>query len=186
MTWDIIRASIHWCVGLARRLHHFKSRVRYQDKDMSSCDASFGSSGQSFAHLSSDNRLHLWDVASKKLKKSYVEKNHLTHSFTCYNWKSSKDTSGTFVVGYSDGIIVVWDLNRGVVAQTIGNAKESQPPTDVVLARDGKSVYVSTDLNNIVRYDITNGNQISTIKAGKKGVQKLAMNPKVDVIAAAG
>lgn len=153
---------------------------------MASRDCSFGGGGQSFAHLSSDSRLHLWDVASKKLKKTYVEKNHLTHSFTCFSWgNSSKEYPGLFAVGYSDGVVVVWDLSRGVVARTIGTANESEAPTHLVFANDGKSIFVSTSQNTIDQYDIVSGALLQSLKTGKKGVNKMAMNPKVDVIAAA-
>lgn len=153
---------------------------------MSSHDSSFSSGGQIFAQLSSDSRLHLWDVASKKAMKSYVDKNHLTHSFTCYAWgSSSKDTPGFLAVGFSDGVVVVWDLSRGVVAKTIGVSKETEAPTDIVFSKDGKSIFVSTIQNQIVQYSIESGSEIQSLKTGKKGVQKMALNPKVDVIAAA-
>jgi WD40 repeat protein len=153
---------------------------------MSSHDSSFGSRGQIFAQLSSDSRLHLWDVASKKAVKSYVDKNHLTHSFTCYSWSaSSKENQGLLAVGFSDGVVVIWDLSRGVVAMTIGTAKESETPTDIVFSKDGKSVFVSTDRNEIAQYSVETGGVLQSLKTGKKGVQKMALNPKVDVLAAA-
>lgn len=153
---------------------------------MSTLDSSFGNRGQIFAQLSSDSRLHLWDVASKKSVKSYVDKNHLTHSFTCYAWSSSsKEGPGLLAVGFSDGVVVIWDLNRGVVAKTIGVPKETETPTDIIFAKDGKSVFVSTNLNQIVQYSVETGAEVQSLKTGKKGVQKMALNPKVDVIAAA-
>ena len=152
---------------------------------MASSDSSFGCSSNSFAHISADNRLHLWDVASKKERKAYVDKNHLTHSFNCFAWHTvSKDQPGQIVVGFSDGLVVVWDLNRGVIARTIGKANESESPTDVVFANDAKSIFVSSNQNQIVQYDIASGAEIKSLKTGKKGVTKMAMNPKVDVIAA--
>jgi len=131
--------------------------------------------------------VHLWDVASKKERKSYVDKNHLTHSFTSHAWKTSgKDqTGGIFVAGYSDGLVGIWDLNRGVQSQVIGKANESEVPTDIVFSNDAKSIFVSSNENQIVQYDVATGKEINSIKTGKKGSLKLAMNPKVDVIAAA-
>lgn len=153
---------------------------------MSSRDSVFGSSSQTFVHLSKDSRVHLWDVASKKERKSYVDKNHLTHSFTSYAWKTTKDqTGGIFVAGYSDGLVGIWDLNRGVQSQVIGKANESEVPTDIVFSNDAKSIFVSSNENQIVQYDVATGKEINSIKTGKKGNLKLAMNPKLDVIAAA-
>lgn len=153
---------------------------------MSSTDSSFDQNGLLFAHVSTDCRLHLWDVASKKERKSYVDKDHLTHSLTCYDWNnSSGSTPGMFASGYSDGTVVVFDLNRGVVAKTIGKKLESEIPTDIVFSNDAKSIFVSSNDNHVVQYDVVSGNEVSKIKAGKKGVQRIAMNPKVDVIAVA-
>lgn len=154
---------------------------------MSSSDAVFGSSSQTFVHLSKDSRVHLWDVASKKEKKSYVDKNHLTHSFSCYAWKNaSKDNSSElFVAGYSDGLVAIWDLNRGVQTQVIGKANESEVPTDIIFSNDAKSIFVSSNATQIVQYDVSTGKEINSLSTGKKGVLKLAMNPKVEVIAAA-
>lgn len=154
---------------------------------MSSKDSVFGSSSQAFVHLSKDSRVHLWDVASKKERKSYVDKNHLTHSFSCYAWRNAakEQTGGIFVAGYSDGLIAIWDLNRGVQTQVIGKANESEVPTDIVFSNDAKSIFVSSNENQIVQYDIATGKEIIQLKTGKKGNFKLAMNPKVDVIAAA-
>jgi WD40 repeat protein len=90
-----------------------------------------------------------------------------------------------FAVGFSDGVVVVWDLSRGVIAKTIGVANESEAPTDVVFSNDSKSIFVSSNQNQIVQYDIATGNEIKSLKTGKKGVLKMAMNPKVDVVAAA-
>lgn len=152
---------------------------------MTTVDSSFAATCHSFAHLSPDNRLHLWDVANKKERKAYVDKNHLTHSFTCYAWNNaSKDKPGLFVVGFSDGIIIVWDLNRGIVSKTIGKVNESPAPTDIIFSNDGNSIFVSSNLNQITQYEVATGSVITAVKTGKKGVSKMAMNPKIGVIAA--
>ena len=96
----------------------------------------------SFAHISSDNRLYIHNLKSERRKsndsfiskpKIYVDKNHLAHVATCCSWsnsfsKESTSTDGTiknnyFVIGYSDGMIIIWDLNRGVPVNTINSKK---------------------------------------------------------------
>ncbi len=153
---------------------------------MSAKDSMFDNNSKSFAQLSHDNRLHLWDVDTRKERKAYVDKNHLSHSFTCFSWNNGRNGStGEVVVGFSDGILVVWDLTRGVISKTIGKANESDSPTDVVFSRDHKSIYVSSSQNKVLKYNITTGEVEKSIKAGKKGIFKLAANPKSNVIAAA-
>jgi len=103
-----------------------------------------------YAHLSHDSRIYIHSLNSNVVAGSsssssrslagssnsvqqprvYVDKNHLTHSFTCFAWSaepttsSSNDSKSTInsnllVVGCSDGMIIVWDLSRGVIIRTI-------------------------------------------------------------------
>ncbi len=153
---------------------------------MASKDSAFGVKSKTFAHLSQDNRLHLWDVDTRKERKGYVDKNHLSHSFTCFNWKQDKKESlGEFVVGFSDGTIIVWDLARGVVSKTIGKVNESDSPTDIVFSNDSKSVFVSSKQNTVLKYNLKTGELEKSLKAGKKSILKLASHPTANVIAAA-
>ena len=150
-----------------------------------SCFSCNGSS--SFLHISNDNRIHLWNTDSKKELRTYVEKQHLAHSYTCSTWRAGKkDNLGYFAVGASDGTIIVWDLTRGVVSKVIGKLNESPVPTSLAFSNDGKTLLVSSNQNDIVQYDLITGDQVHTFKAGKKGVVKMALNPRVDVVAAAG
>ena len=149
--------------------------------------AAFDAKSKTFAVLSQDNRLHLWDVESKKEKKSYVDKNHLSHSYTCFTWKQGKkDKLGELAVGFSDGVVIIWDLARGVISKTIGTANESPAPTDIAFSLDKSSIFVSTNQNNVSQYNISTGEEIASFKASKKGVSKLASHPKSNVFAAAG
>ena len=123
--------------------------------------------------------------AIEKQRKSYVDKNHLSHSFTCTAWHgASQDKPGIIAVGFSDGIVIVWDLTRGVIAKTLGTPNESPPVTDVVFSKDGKSLFASSLNTQILHYDLATGVVLNSLKGGKKGVSKLAMNPKLDVLAA--
>ena len=80
----------------------------------------------------------------------------------------------------------MWDLTRGVVVKTFGKINESPAPTSLVFSNDSKSLLVSSAQNHVVQYDLTSGAEIRSVKAGKKGVLKIALNPKVDVIAVGG
>ena len=151
-------------------------------------EASFCSNeSNSFIHISNDNRVHLWDTDTRKERRTYVEKQHLAHSYTCSSWRSGKkENLGYFAVGATDGTIIVWDLTRGVVVKTFGKINESPAPTSLAFSNDSKSLLVSSAQNHVIQYDLTSGAEIRSVKAGKKGVLKMALNPKVDVIAVGG
>ena len=82
-------------------------------------DYHFGLGSKSFAHISADNRIHLWDVVTRQEKRAYMDKNHLAHSFTCFSWKhGNKDKLGLAAVGYSDGVTMIWDFTLHCILTT--------------------------------------------------------------------
>ena len=135
--------------------------------------------GNAFLNISSDNRVHIWDTVSKKCNK-LIDKNHLAHQFTCFAWNYSKSS---LCVGFSDGIIIVWDLSRGVVTKTIGD-NNSDSPSSIVYSNDSNSIFVSSlSLNYVSQFCLKTGSLLKTIAIGKKGVMKMIINPIVDILA---
>lgn len=65
-------------------------------------------------------RLHLWDNETKKEKRTYTEKNHLSHKIISFVYKSYENGAlGPLAVGNDDGTIILWDLVRGVVSKVL-------------------------------------------------------------------
>ena len=121
---------------------------------------------KSFLHVSSDNRIHLWDTDTSNERRSYVEKNNL----------------GYFAVGASDGTVIVWELTRGVVSKVFGHVNESPIPSSIAFSNDAKAIFVTSSSNSsVVQYDLSNGEQSNAFKVGKRGVNKIVMNPKGDL-----
>ena len=147
----------------------------------------FNSSGKQFICVSSDNRVSLFDTDTQKRRRVYVEKNHLSHSYHCSSWRNGKNEDlGLFAVGASDGTVIIWDLVRGVVSKVIGQVNESAVPSDIVFANDGKSLFVCSEgSSQILQYNVSDGSQLKSLKAGKKGASKMAINPKAGVLAVA-
>ena len=139
---------------------------------------------KSFISISSDNRIHLWDTDTRKEKRSYVEKKHLSHSYLASNWFQSSKSLGLFALACSDGVVIIWDLVRGVVATTIGAPDQSPAATAVAFSGDGSSLFVSAS-ERVNQYRVSDGEQIHSLKAGKKGSLKMVMNPLVNVLAVA-
>lgn len=151
---------------------------------MSSPSGNFSQDGKHYINVSKDNRLQLWDTESSKSKRSYVEKQHLAHSYLSFAWNQKNGELGTYAVGASDGTVLVWDLGRGVVVKTVGQPNGTIP-LSMVYSSDGDRLYVGSTTSSIVAYDVESGNQISELQAGKKGPIIVRKNPVDDVIAAA-
>ncbi len=153
---------------------------------MSTVKALFKFNGKDFIFLSTENKIKFFDVESQKEKRSYTEKHSLNHSYVCSSWSnyfsSQKDNLGLFSVGASDGKIIIWDLNRGVVSKTL-ELDDENAPLDLCFSNDHKSIYVSTQQNQILEYELNSGSLTNSFKVGKKIAQKIAMNPKTSAIA---
>ena len=55
--------------------------------------AEFGPAARDFIFMARDNRLNLWKVEPQKQRHTYVEKNHLAHSYTCLSWRHGNNGS---------------------------------------------------------------------------------------------
>lgn len=178
------------------------SNGKGKNNSTSSSSASTNDSGNSeqsvvktYIHVSTDNRVHVYDVDTNKERHVFTEKQHLAHTYTCSAWGSQPSSSSSnnkdklcqFAVGASDGTIILWDLARGVVSKVIGVAGESPVASDIAFSKDGESILVTHEASgsSLVRYNIVNGQEQGTFKVGKKGSSKISVNPQIDVVAVA-
>ena len=146
--------------------------------------SSFDSKAKSFLICSSDNRVKLFDVDKKFEARNYIEKRHLSHSYLCCSRSKLNDDFGYFAVGTDDSCIIIWDLPRGIVLRELSLPADSIPH-DIQFSLDSKYVYVSLSSNKVLVYDIHSGELIKTIKSGKKSALRIAINPKLEVLALA-
>ena len=147
--------------------------------------AFFGVSWKSYLSIASDNRLCLFDAETSVEKSSFVEPNHLNHNYTCYDWLGGKiGERDYFACGASDGTIIIWDVTRGVVAKTLGKVNGAVA-SSINFSLDRKSVYVATGENFVTSYSIQTGDQLASIKCGKKPVKRIRSNPKANIMAIA-
>ena len=145
--------------------------------------------GRDFILITADNRVSLFDCDINKRRHAYIEKQHLSHKYTCSAWNHGKKAElGELAVGCSDGVILIWDLARGVVARVIGDASKGLAEVrDVAFSSDGKSLYACSEGESFIKiYSVADGALQRTLKGNKKGSNKLAVNPKAQAIALAG
>ena len=168
---------------------------------------------KAFINISSDNRIHLFDLDSGKEKQCFVERDHLSHQYTSVSWSrsitntggcgdgdsfnnkiisSNKNDSvvnsknGSLAIGTSDSKVIIFDLDRGVVKGSFDI--DGGVPIDVCYSSSsGSSIYVATSGSSYIqRISCSDGSVISTIKAGKRGILRMCSHPKVDNIVACG
>lgn len=150
---------------------------------------------KTFAHISSDNRLKLWDVLSGKLRQQYTEPQHLSTQYTCLAFtgasESSKRKRGTTVlgiaaVGTENGHILLWNLQTGEVVHKLGGtgsdsstagAGHSGRVNDVVFNDQGTILYSCGDDRQIFEWNAQSGELISSFPVEKQAVKRLALSP---------
>jgi WD40 repeat protein len=108
----------------------------------------------------------------------------LAHSYTCFAWgqdvaTQGVDALGVCAVGTSDGVIIIWDLTRGVVVRTIGTPGAAPPPTDIHFSSDLKSIFACSSDSSMFEYSVSTGETKQVVKGFKKGALRLAVNQKV-------
>jgi WD40 repeat protein len=162
----------------------------------------FGAFGGSKALLcGGDNRVSQYEADAQRRERVFVEKNHLAHSYSSFAWTGSSSSSSSssskrrnsgpgdaadelLAVGCSDGTVVVWNLTTGVVTTVLGTANETPAPTDLAFSNDHAHLFVSSQ-SSVVQYGVKDGVLAQSLKAGKHGALKIAMNPKASVLAIA-
>ena len=147
-----------------------------------SLNAIFSPNARNILICTTDNRIKLWDVDARKETRTYIERRHLSHTYKCWaRNNASAGELGLCATGTSDGSVIVWDLTRGAVIKEI--ALSGEAPSDIAFSRDSKYLYVAASMNRIDLYEIASGELVNGLKAGKKAVSKVCVNPKADVLA---
>ena len=161
---------------------YIKTELQFIMSGYMTSNCLFGS--KHFLAISGDNRLRLWDIVNNKEKRCFVEKQHLSHSYTCFTWGQDIATNGMSdlgmcAVGTSDGVIIIWDLTRGIVAKTIGTPGSGAAPTDIKFSSDLKTIFACSTDNNMHEYSVATGESMQVIKGFKRGTLRVAVNQKV-------
>ena len=64
----------------------------------------FGPKRKDFLSIGNDNRVNIWEVEEQKVMKKFIEKNHLSHKYTCFDWSHGrKNDLGILAVGCNTG-----------------------------------------------------------------------------------
>jgi WD40 repeat protein len=134
-----------------------------------------GNNAQEFISISSDNRVLVQPGLSLP-PRVLTERQHLTHSYGAADLMKH-----LLVIGASDGLLLLFDLNKGVVAKSI---QQTQPVRSLSCSADASSVFCASGERSVMCCDVQTGN-MSTIKCGKKEILKVKCNPKANIIAVA-
>jgi WD40 repeat protein len=157
---------------------------------------------RSFALVSADGRLRVWDVLSNKLRNTFTEPNHLVSSFTCIDYVtvSKKSTGSTgnnnsgkpnksqklsndeelIALGTESGIVIIWNTQKGEIQHRLGDDKggaHTSRVNDVVFDASGTIVYSCGNDKQIKEWSVETGLLVKSWKGAKQAVTKLALSP---------
>ncbi|OQR86987.1 hypothetical protein ACHHYP_09655 [Achlya hypogyna] len=153
----------------------------------------------SFVTVSDDNRVKVWDAASGALRSELKERDHLSYKYTCLAWsktspwttkkgkRSAGGELGVLALGTTTGVIVVWDLEKGEVAQRLARENNDHghgsAVTDVAFTSNGASLYSSAAEKYVLEWNVSTGSMVRKIKVGSEGATKIALSANDDVLA---
>ena len=146
----------------------------------------FSADNSNWAVVSKDNRLRVFNTATRKERQSYTDRKHLDATYTCLAWGQEANAGlGRIALGSALGSVLVWDLARGVVIQTIALGTNSAP-TDLCFSKDLSTLLISSNLSDIVEYSIKTGQLVNSYKGSKKGASALSVSPSSNSFAVGG
>lgn len=133
------------------------------------------------------------------------ERDHLSYKYTCIAWtvsspllkKSAKRAKasgsaaplGLIALGTSAGAVVVWDLQKGEVVQTLAGDKDKDAHgaavTDVAFNSQGSLLYSSSREKHVLEWNVQDGAVTRKFRASG-GAHTLAVSANDEVLAVGG
>lgn len=129
----------------------------------------------------SEGRIKGFDLKSLQEKVALVPPQSLDTklaSVCCHAYRKANGKS-FMAFGLSDNTVAVWDLDRGVIFQTL---KMTSTPVCCCFSNDMKSVFlvVQSNATCILQLDLKSGKEVLSIDSGKKRIVSVQVNPKAD------
>lgn len=119
-----------------------------------------------------------WTLSSPLLKKSAGGK------------RAKSSALGLVALGTSTGVIVVWDLQKGEVAQTLSSEKDKDAHgaavNDIAFNSQGNLLYSCSSEKNILEWNVKEGSVSRKFRAGNDGAHQIAVSSNDEVLAVGG
>lgn len=119
-----------------------------------------------------------WTLSSPLLKKSASGK------------RAKSSALGLVALGTSTGVIVVWDLQKGEVAQTLSSEKDKDAHgaavNDIAFNSQGNLLYSCSSEKNILEWNVKEGSVSRKFRAGNDGAHQIAVSSNDEVLAVGG
>lgn len=93
-------------------------------------------------------------------------------------------------LGTSTGVIVVWDLQKGEVSQTLSSEKDKDAHgaavNDIAFNSQGNLLYSCSSEKNILEWNVKEGSVSRKFRAGSDGAHQIAVSSNDEVLAVGG
>lgn len=155
----------------------------------------FADSQTHFAAVSEDGRLKIWDVAAGTASQELKERDHLSYRYTSAAWtqpttqskkRGSDSALGLLALGTSNGHVVIWDLVKGEVKQTLTEASHGGPVQALAFNPQGSLLYSSSGAKHVLEWSVSTGEVVRKFRCGSGGASALAVSPDGAVLAVGG
>ena len=99
----------------------------------------------------------------------------------CHSFQRYK-LSSYFAIGTIDARVFIWDLERGIISHTL---QLTSPCYQCILDIKQGSIFLHMHSTQVYQFDLKTGHEIQSFKVGSKNIDKIALNPKVRLMAVA-
>eukprot|EP00288_Rhodomonas_lens_P016904 CAMPEP_0177713930 /NCGR_PEP_ID=MMETSP0484_2-20121128/13196_1 /TAXON_ID=354590 /ORGANISM="Rhodomonas lens, Strain RHODO" /LENGTH=173 /DNA_ID=CAMNT_0019225841 /DNA_START=137 /DNA_END=655 /DNA_ORIENTATION=+ len=141
----------------------------------------FDSKVESFAQLTADNRLKIWDVATASASADYTPEGKLASELTALAWglgatpssgskkKKSKRAAEVVAVGTVRGDVLLWDCARNEVQATLGGegTEQTSRVNDLAFSASGSELFVCTSDGAVTCWHVASGVVSWRLQTGK-------------------
>jgi len=161
----------------------------------------FDSTGESYANITSDSRVKIWDVASGAASHEFSPTGKQASELTCLAWgkvpasgtasatkkKKAKQVHDVVAIGNLVGGVMLWDCSRGEVRQTFGGEGSGHTGKvhDVAINSSGTLLYTVTADCHVTCWNVSTGAQSWRTSVGKNAATRLLVHGDDDEIVTA-
>jgi WD40 repeat protein len=149
-----------------------------QEDQLDVCSLAFTADGRTLVSGSQDKRIHFWDLASRKLIRTFTSQPHGL-SFIALSPDGGRLASGNI----AEKVIILWDTKTGKEVRKFPHLAQV---CCAAFSPDGKSLATASNDSGVYLWDVPTGKQRCSFQGHKWASLAIVFSPDGKAVASAG